>query len=279
MFCMVAAIIVIISIIIIIIIISLVTIVVSLFQVLQKAPSFPTIPAPLPVFLISLTLPLLPFPALPSYGVEPKPGRCSRREGGGSCSSHGIRPHEGSKPLGNGGCLISHLPACLQTWAAQKKGNQSTAQSGSLVLRLSWPGLLRPERVTITRVPPRGRVVCRPCWPEVGPDLLKRVRESGKGQSRCEGLSSARSPHRPGDQKGQPHPVQGAAPGNWPFHPGPRNSPEGGTKGKMWSEVVQWLRLRALSLMEPGFPPCLWHLSWVTWIKSFNLSEPPFPYL
>lgn len=112
MFCMVAAIIVIISIIIIIIIISLVTIVVSLFQVLQKAPSFPTIPAPLPVFLISLTLPLLPFPALPSYGVEPKPGRCSRREGGGSCSSHGIRPHEGSKPLWNGGCLVSHLPAC-----------------------------------------------------------------------------------------------------------------------------------------------------------------------
>lgn len=68
-----------ITIIIIITIISLVTIVVNL-QVLQKAPSFPTTSAPLPVLLISLTFPLLPFP--PTVWSPSPAAAAGGREGG-----------------------------------------------------------------------------------------------------------------------------------------------------------------------------------------------------
>lgn len=97
-------------------------VVVALLQVLKKALSFPAIPTPLPVFLISLFFSRLAFSSLPSSAVEPRPGSSSsKREGGGNCRSHGTRPHEGSKLPGMGGCLPLPPPS-LQTLAAQKKG-------------------------------------------------------------------------------------------------------------------------------------------------------------
>ena len=66
-------------------------------------------------------------------------------EGGERRSGHGPRPHEGSKPLWNGGRLsLTHLPACLwmdspETSCHLDPGGEVEQRGTSTVFRLRWP--------------------------------------------------------------------------------------------------------------------------------------------